>query len=347
MTVKGFPDCTGTCPTKECAKKCAAKAEADLLSGRQKRRMELKELFALYEEKFLPTIPATAPLYHQHLEWWKDEIGDYSISAVTPLVIAECKAKLAAGTTHLKRRRGPATVNRYLITLSSVYTWACSAEVKLADYHPVRDVQRLKEPPGRVRWLTRPVDEEFSELERLLAACRSSLSPILFDVVMLLLSTGCRLHEILRIQRWEVHLAEGGFTIPASRAKNGTARFVPLEGPGLDIMRARLAKKHAGNVYLFPGVAARPARLPRGAWETALRRAGISNLRIHDLRHTHGSYLGMMGKSLPEIMQALGHKTPAVALRYTHLADSHKRQVSREVNTQLVEWISAAQPTPP
>jgi len=72
------------------------------------------------------------------------------------------------------------------------------------------------------------------------------------------------------------------------------------------------------------------------------REAGIRNLRLHDLRHTHGSYLAMMGKTLPEIMQALGHKSAAVALRYTHLADAHKRRVSREVNAQLGEWLGSS-----
>ncbi len=200
----------------------------------------------------------------------------------------------------------------------------------LADRHPVREVFRLKEPAGRVRWLSRPVDEESSELERLLAACRNSKSAILFDLVMLLLSTGCRLNEILRIRRQDVRLEEGGFTIPAPSAKNEEARFVPLEGHGLEIVKTRLAKLRPGNDHLFPGAGDKPAWLPKHAWTNVRREAGIRNLRLHDLRHTHGSYLAMMGKTLPEIMQALGHKSAAVALRYTHLADAHKRRVSRE-----------------
>jgi hypothetical protein len=47
----------------------------------------------------------------------------------------------------------------------------------------------------------------------------------------------------------------------------------------------------------------------------------------------------MLGKTLPEIMEALGHKTPAVALRYIHIADSHKRKVSAEVNAKLTDWM--------
>ena len=68
------------------------------------------------------------------------------------------------------------------------------------------------------------------------------------------------------------------------------------------------------------------------------RRTGLGPLRLHDLRHTFGSYLAMLGKSLPEIMEALGHKTAEAAMRYVHLADGHKTRVSAEVNEQISAW---------
>jgi integrase len=339
VTIRGLPARTGTCPTKECARECAKKAEAEVRSGRTASRLRLAELIDAYEAAFLPDIPDSASLYRQHLSWWRGELGPYEVQAVTSLMISQCKTKLAGEVTRRGRLRSPGTVNRYLNTLSSLFTWARSPEVQLANHHPVRDVQRMKEPQGRVRWLSRPVDEESSELERLLAACRASKSAILFDLVVLLLSTGCRLNEVLRVRRQDVRLAEGGFTVAAPDAKNEQARFVPLSGPGLEIVKARLANLRPGNDHLFPGAGDQPAWLPKHAWYGALRRARIENLRLHDLRHTHGSYLGMMGKTLPEIMQALGHKSPTVALRYTHLADAHKCRVSQEVNAKLGEWL--------
>jgi integrase len=345
ITIKGFPERYGTCPTKECARACAEQAEKQLRLGRTASKLLLAELIDAYEVSYLPQIPDSAALYKQHLAWWRKELGAYSVQAITPQLIAECKVKLAGEITCRGRLRCPGTVNRYLNALSSVFTWACSPEVVLADRHPVREVHRLKEPAGRIRWLSRPVDEDSSELERLLAACRESRSAILFDLVMLLLSTGCRLNEILRIRRQDVRLEEGGFTIPATSAKNEEARFVPLEGLGLEIVKSRLASLRPGNDHLFPGADDKPAWLPKHAWTNVRRRAGIRDLRLHDLRHTHGSYLAMMGKTLPEIMQALGHKSPAVALRYTHLADAHKHRLSREVNTQLGEWLGSSNPS--
>ena len=50
----------------------------------------------------------------------------------------------------------------------------------------------------------------------------------------------------------------------------------------------------------------------------------------------------MLGRSLPEIMQALGHRSESAALRYIHLADTHKRAVSAEVNRAITGWLKPA-----
>jgi integrase len=342
VTVKGFPSQYGTCPTKECARECARRAEQEVRAGKVSSRLSLLEVIERYEEMVLPEMPDSADLYRQHLAYWKREVGSLALRAVTPQVVAECKVQLAGEITCRGRVRAPATVNRYLNSLAAVFTWACKPEIQAADHNPVRDVARLKEPKGRVRFLSRPTDERSSELERLLAACAQARSEILLDLVTVLLSTGCRVSEVLGVQGQEVRLSEGGFTIPAERAKTEAARFVPLDGIGLEVVKRRLALMRPGNPHLFPGAADKPAYFPKHAWYAAVKRSGIKNLRPHDLRHTHGSYLAMMGKTLPEIMQALGHKDPGVALRYVHLADAHKRLVSQELNARLGEWMASS-----
>jgi integrase len=175
-------------------------------------------------------------------------------------------------------------------------------------------------------------------LERLLDACSKSASFHLFDVVALLLTTGCRESEIMGLRRQDIRLAEEGFVISAEQAKTERPRFVPLAGLGLDVVRRRLAVPRIDSPFLFPGRQGKAAWFPRKAWLTALRQSGIQDLRPHDLRHTFGSYLAMLGKSLPEIMEALGHKTAEAAMRYVHLADGHKTRVSVEVNEQITAW---------
>jgi integrase len=80
------------------------------------------------------------------------------------------------------------------------------------------------------------------------------------------------------------------------------------------------------------------------AWQTALRRAGITNFRFHDLRHTAASYLAMSGTRLEDIAEVLGHKSLAMTLRYRHVTLPHTRgAVERMANKFLKDTTD----TPP
>jgi integrase len=219
-----------------------------------------------------------------------------------------------------------------LNTLSAVFSFGESEEVGWTDRNPVHKVKRRPEPEGRVRFLSRPADESKSELERLLAACRTSRNKDLIDLVQLGILTGMREGEILGLRRSQVRLNEGGITLTADVTKGGESRFVPLVGPVLAMVTRRF---ETSRDYLFAPRRHRAPlgapRFPRTAWRNAVRKAGIKNFRFHDLRHTHGSYLAMTGASIRELMDALGHKTPDTAVRYSHLADLHRREVAERV----------------
>jgi hypothetical protein len=73
--------------------------------------------------------------------------------------------------------------NRYLNTLSAVFSFGESEEIGWTDHNSVRKVRRKPEPEGRKRFLSRPVDEPESELDRLLEACRKRRNPDLYDLV--------------------------------------------------------------------------------------------------------------------------------------------------------------------
>jgi integrase len=340
VVLKGAPARYGTCPTKECATTCAAVAEAAIKSGKPRHRLTLAEIIDLYIDTHLPTIADSAQHYKVHLKFWRAQLGKYTAATITPSLIAEARVRLTKLPGRTGAARSPATLNRFVNTLASVYSWARRRQQGFVESNPVHGVEKLKEPKGRVRFLSRPTDGADSELERLLAACKESESPILYDVVCLLLATGCRQGEILSLRRSDIRLTEGGFTIPAERTKTESARFVSLEGIALEAIRRRLRVPSIGSPFIFPSSRRGcHASFPTLAWKKALKRAAIADFRPHDLRHTHGSYLAMLGKTLPEIMAALGHATTTVAMRYVHLADAAKRGVSREMNDQLSSWL--------
>ena len=117
--------------------------------------------------------------------------------------------------------------------------------------------------------------------------------------------------------------------------KNGESRAVPLTGFALQEMQ-RLAKvRRIDSPYVFPG---RNGVSPVNLWESwryARLRAGITDFRFHDPRHSAASYLAMNGASLAEIAEVLGHKTLAMVKRYAHLSEQHTARVVERMNTAI------------
>lgn len=336
VRVVGHPPQTRTFERKTDAREWARQVEADLKRNRdfpqrQHQRKTLAELIDRYRQDGLPASCAGA--YGPHLDWWAAKLGSYRLVDIGPELIAKLREELSRVPGNSGKQRGPTTVNRYLNTLSAVFSFGESEEIGWTDHNPVRKVRRKPEPEGRKRFLSRPVDEPESELDRLLEACRKSRSRDLYDLVLVAILTGMRESEILGLRRRYVHLSEAGITLPAEVTKTNESRFVPLVGQALTIVARRVETK---GDYLFADTRRRNApatvpAFPRRAWATALRQAGIKDFRFHDLRHTHGSYLAMTGATTRELMEALGHKTPAMAARYSHLANAHKRAVAERL----------------
>ena len=96
------------------------------------------------------------------------------------------------------------------------------------------------------------------------------------------------------------------------------------------------ADRVPANQLLFPSdtVENKPVEI-RKAWETCRKRAELDDFRFHDLRHTAGSLLAMSGASTREIAEVLGHKTMAMAKRYSHLTQKHLGSVVANMNQRL------------
>jgi integrase len=309
----------------------------------------LAELIDSYVVDELPGKPAVARLYGNHLKWWREQLGSFRLSDLSSEMIEACYRKLLREVGSTGTTRGATTANRYLITLGACLSHG-RKRLKWLNRHPLSEVQRQREPKGRARFLSRPVDEADSELNRLLAACRESRNSDLFDLVTLAIWTGCREGELMALRRTYVRVSDGGFTLPASVTKTRRDRFVPLVGPALEVMQERMKVKRLDTDFLFAGPPRRNGRaapaFPRRAWNSALKAAGIEDFRFHDLRHTHASYLAMSGATERELMEALGHQTAAMAARYSHLASEHKRRVASRLEAAVGEWSRERVPEP-
>ncbi len=169
--------------------------DAGLVSKEALKNRKLSHAIERYIEEVLPNKPRNARNVEQHLRWWKDEIGHLNLNDVTPSTIDEGRDKLLMGSTRQSKHRAPATVVRYICSISSVFE-AAIRKWHWTEKNPVRMVEKPTVSNARTRFLT---DDE---CKRLLECCKESRNPHLYSIVILALCTGMRRGEILGL-RWE------------------------------------------------------------------------------------------------------------------------------------------------
>ena len=330
IRMKGYPLQTASFERLTDARRWAQQTEAAIREGRhfktrEAQRHTLADLIDRYVADVLHRQKDSAHR-RQQLAWWREQLGVYALSDLTPPLLAEYRDQLAAGFPEGKPR-SPATVVRYLAALSHCLSVAVK-EYQWLDDSPLRKVAKPQEPRGRVRFLSN------EERAALLAACEQSPNPCLYPVVVLALSTGMRAGEIMALEWRDVDLTRGWLTL--RETKNGEMRGVPLTGKALELVKEHArTRRRLDTPLLFPSAnPAKPVNL-RLPWQTAVKRANLQDFRFHDLRHSAASYLAMNGASLNEIAAVLGHKTLAMVQRYAHLSESHKAGVVERMNAAI------------
>jgi len=336
VRVRGYPVQSKTFPNKKEATQWANSLEAAIRENRffpqaKASRTTFAEVVERYRSSMLND-SNWGKKFDQNLEWWLNQFSGLTLSEITPDRVASARDELATGTyvrgKSYKNKKGEliepkrykrsgATVNRYLATLSKLFSIAMK-EWRLCERNPVADISKKKEGRGRTRFLT---DEE---RESLLAACQQSAWPPLYALVLLAISTGARRGELINLKWTEIDLKNNRAAVLDS--KNGDPRILPLVGKALDAIRELKLNNSARSEYVF----AQPSGFPGpfvhfdSHWYAALELADIKDMRFHDLRHTTASYLAQQGASLLEIADTLGHRTMQMVKRYAHLAQSHK-----------------------
>lgn len=331
IRLKGFPTQQATFERLTDARKWVQQTEAAIREGRhfkttEAKRRTLGEMIERYIKDILPTKPKNNKNTLLHLNWWKEELGQYSLAEISPALIAEKRDQLGSGITKRNTQRSPSTVVRYMAALSHAFTIAVK-EWGWLDDTPMRKVTKPKEPRGRVRFLS---DEERPHF---LVECKKSESQYLYAAVVLALSTGGRRMEILGLTWKEVDFDRGVITL--HETKNGERRVLPLAGHALELMRQLSIIRHVKCNLVFPGKDLKKPVDLRTPFENALKRAEIPDFRWHDLRHSCASYLAMNGASLAEIAEILGHKTLQMVKRYAHLSEAHTSKVVTSMNEKI------------
>jgi integrase len=230
--------------------------------------------------------------------------------------------------------RANATINRELAALSSAINY-CNREWEWGLENPVKG-RLTREARHRERYLTR------GEVGRLVTAARQQKhGDVLADFIEIAAHTGCRRGELLGLEWSRVTLEPGkeSLSLLSTHTKSGKPRTVPLNSVAQAAIRRRLAWR-AGNVPGCPWVFAResgePVKSLRSGFGQAAKRVKLTDLRIHDLRHTAASWLVSDGVPLEVIKELLGHSSITMTERYAHLAPQRVREAVNRLGHNLV-----------
>ncbi|MDE0173054.1 MAG: site-specific integrase [Defluviicoccus sp.] len=227
-------------------------------------------------------------------------------------------------------RTAPGGANRALDILHQIFNFA--VDRGHIDANPARDVRRNRRP-ALTRFLSR---EEISRLHEALDAGTRKGDRQQADIVRLLLLTGCRLGEIVKLQWSEVQRD----MLVLADSKTGP-RKVPLNSRARAILE-RQPRGESPFVFPSPFDPARPRSTQLRLWNRVRREAGIEDVRLHDLRHTHASHAVMNGVPVPVVSRLLGHSNTRMTLRYAHLGDRDIEQAAERIGHSIAAAMSLA-----
>ena len=234
---------------------------------------------------------------------------------------------------HFRLRDRPATANHVVAVLSRMFNRAEAWELVPEGTNPCRSFPKYKARKHE-RFLT---EEEFRRLGRVLAdaAKEGGASKYAVAALRLLMLTGCRRSEILHL-RWTdvdleakvLHLADsktGPRAVPLSPAAARVLTDLPRVADNPWVIVSRKHGTHLHNL-------SQP-------WDIIRRRAGLKDVRLHDLRHSWASRALALGESLPMIGRLLGHTQVETTARYAHLARDSVKESAAKVAASIATDI--------
>ena len=258
------------------------------------------------------------------------ELGELPITAVD---------RARVSSLHYKFRDRPNQANRTVDVLSKMFHLAEAWGLTPPRQNPCRSVRRYK-GRRRERFLT---TEEYRRLGRVLveAEAAGSVWPSAIAAIRLLMLTGCRRNEILTL-RWD-DVDRTAIELRLRDSKTG-ARRVPLT-PAAEAVLDGIPRV-AGNPWVIVGQKpeAHLSNIEQ-IWIRLRARAGLEDVRIHDLRHSYASRALALGEGLPMIGKLLGHRKIGTTARYAHLARDTEKASAAKVGGSIGADIRAQDAT--
>lgn len=275
----------------------------------KKAKRAIPTIAELYRDTYLPHLQNTRRGMGSDLSFWKVHLlprfGSKHLDELTRQDVIDAQLSM--------RKAGYAvgTANKWIVQIRYMYNVAKKLAIPGSEFNPGAEVKQFT-VEGRERFLSP------EETERLREAVDRSENTQLKWIVTLLLMLGCRKRELLDAKWEQFDLERRSWRIPIS--KSGKSRHVPLSTAAVAVL-AQLPR-WSDCPFVVPNP---KSRLPftglHVSWDTARKRAGLPEVRMHDLRHTFASNLVNAGHSLFVVSKALGHTNTLMTQRYSHLSD--------------------------
>lgn len=338
VRIKGYKPEYKTFSTLTAAKEWAKKIEVAMKEGTYRQnacfdnngsKIEyVAQLIDFFKNNVAQNRYKTPEKYNCMFEWWTQQIGNIKIQNLSTSILTQCKnalidEEITIGKNKLKRK--PNTINKYLMCMSAVLTYAVK-ELEIIPANPMTNVKNLKKPNGRTRFLSH------DEINKLAQACKAE-SDYIYIFFLISLSTGARYSEVL-------HLNIKNFDFDNSQVfylntKNNEHRGVHLPNNVFKIIQDYIFYNNIQN-YLFINPKTNQFYYIRGILQKIIKNTGLVDFHIHDIRHTTASYIAMNGGSLLDIAEILGHKSIVMARRYSHLTQKHTATIIENVSNNIL-----------
>ena len=293
-----------------------------------RKAITVKELAERFDKEHIAIRlkASTAKEYRRNLQRFiLPALGPLTVNSITRADVAKF---------HHELRHIPYQANRCLEVISKMFSLAEMWGLRPDGTNPRKHIRKYPEEK-RERFLSA------AELRRLGEVLREMESegvelPSAILAARLLILTGCRLNEIMTLQWDYIDFAGGALRLPDS--KTG-AKLVHVGQPVVDLLTQ--AQRIDGNPWIITGTldGKRLSDL-QPFWRRVRARAGLKDVRIHDLRHTFASAAVASGQGLPMIGRLLGHTQVQTTARYAHLAAEPVRAAAIDVSRAVFPHLS-------
>lgn len=303
-------------------------AEGKNPNDRQRARrgsITLKEAFDEFLEQPTRTKnkrPRSEKTVHDYRQQFDSCLEPWSSRSLTKIT----RKDLEKRHSELGEQNGIYQANRVLSLLKAVLNYA--VDQSYLEVNPATRLRKFSEE-SRDRFL------QADEFPRFWQALEAEPSEKLRDFFKVCLFTGQRRGNVLAMRWTDINLDSASWTIP--KTKSGK-HSVPLTAAAVEILKRRRKEAAEDAVYVFPGRHGTGHLTdPMRAWREILKRAGIEDLRIHDLRRSLGSWQAITGASLPVIGSTLGHSQAQTTAVYARLSSDPVRVAMETATAAMME----------